>query len=72
MILTGPEVKSIKSGNVSLSGAYVTAALGRIDLINCHIGPYKYAPNEKYDPTHSRRLLLNHQEIISCWEKKRA
>ncbi len=63
MVLSGPEVKSVKSGNVSLTGAYVTVSPGSVSLINCHIGPYKYAPSETYNPTHSRNLLLNKKEI---------
>ncbi len=63
LVLTGPEVKSVKAGNVSLAGAYVTVSPGAVSLINCHIGPYKYAHNESYNPTHSRFLLLNKAEI---------
>jgi SsrA-binding protein len=63
LVLTGPEVKSIKSGNVSLTGSYVTVSSVGAFLINCHIGPYKYAPNENYNPTVTRKLLLNKHEI---------
>jgi SsrA-binding protein len=63
MALSGPEVKSVKGGNVSLAGSYVSVSPAGASLINCHIGPYKYAPKEKYDPTHSRQLLLNKSEI---------
>ena len=63
LVLTGPEVKSVKAGNVSLTGSYVSVSIGSVNLINCHIGPYKYAPNEKYNPTQSRKLLLNKSEI---------
>ncbi len=71
LVLSGPEVKSVKNGNVSLAGAYVTVAAGAINLINCHIGAYKYAPNEKYDPTASRRLLLNKSEINQLLGKEK-
>ena len=71
LALTGPEVKSVKGGNVSLSGAYVTVAINGARLINCHIGPYKYAANEKYDPTRSRNLLLNKSEINSLLGKEK-
>src|SRR5580704_8377543 len=71
LVLTGPEVKSVKGGNVSLTGAYVSVAQNGASLINCHIGPYKYAPNEKYDPTHSRKLLLNKSEINQMLGKEK-
>lgn len=63
LVLTGPEVKAAKSGNVSLKGSYVSVNPAGANLINTHIGPYKYAPSDGYDPTHSRKLLLNKREI---------
>jgi SsrA-binding protein len=71
LVLTGAEVKSVKSGNVSMTGSYVTAGLKGASLINCHIGPYKYAPNEKYDPTQSRALLLKRDEIQKLLGKEK-
>lgn len=63
MVLTGAEVKSIKQNNISLSGSYVTVTSAGAALVNCHVGPYKYAPNEKYNPTQTRALLLKKEEI---------
>lgn len=71
LVLTGAEVKSVKGGNVSLAGAYVSVSPSGADLINCHIGPYKYAPNEKYNPTQSRKLLLNKTEINQLLGKEK-
>jgi SsrA-binding protein len=71
LVLSGAEVKSVKGGNVSLTGAYVTVSPSGASLINAHIGPYKYAPNEKYDPTHSRSLLLNKHEINQMLGKEK-
>ena len=63
LVLTGAEVKSVKGGNVSLAGAYVSVSQKGASLINCHIGPYKYAAQAKYEPTQSRKLLLKKEEI---------
>ena len=71
LVLSGAEVKSVKSGNVSLEGAYVSVSIRGASLINCHIGPYKYAPNEKYNPTQSRSLLLNKAEINQMLGKEK-
>lgn len=71
LVLTGAEVKSVKAGNVSMAGAYVSVSPGSVNLVNCHIGPYKYAPNEKYDPTQTRKLLLNKSEIHSLLGKEK-
>jgi SsrA-binding protein len=71
LVLEGREVKSAKSGNISLAGSYVTVNPEGAYLINCHIGPYKYAPSEGYDPTHSRKVLLKKQEISSLLGKEK-
>ncbi len=71
LVLSGAEVKSAKSGNISLAGSYVTVSQGNVQLINCHIGPYKYARQEGYNPTHSRSLLLNKQEINQLLGKEK-
>jgi len=71
LVLTGAEVKSVRQGNVSLTGSYVSISLSGANLINCHIGPYKYAPSESYDPTQSRALLLNKHEIVKLLGKEK-
>ena len=71
IVLSGPEVKSVKGGNISLTGSYVTVSAFGAQLINCHIGPYKYAANVGYDPTHSRKLLLNKREINQLLGKEK-
>ena len=63
LVLEGHEVKSAKGGNVSLAGSYVKVGPAGAYLVGAHIGPYKYAPKENYDPTHSRKLLLNQSEL---------
>lgn len=65
LVLAGNEVKSVKQGNVSLTGSYVKVGSKGAQLVNCHIGPYKYAPSETYNPTRSRGLLLQKKEIKS-------
>jgi len=64
LVLTGQEVKSIRAGHASLQGAYVTFHQNELFLINANIPAYKMAgPLPNYDPTHSRKLLLNKKEI---------
>lgn len=71
LILTGPEVKATKQGNVSLKGSYVNVDTLGAYLLNCHIGPYQYAKNQGYDPTHTRKLLLTKAEIRSLLGKEK-
>ena len=67
VILSGPEVKSIKNGRINLSGAYVNIDAGIPWLINVHVDPYPPAAQvqRNYDPTQNRKLLLHKKEIAS-------
>jgi len=65
IVLTGAEVKSSKAGHMSLKNSYATIREEEIYLTNTHIAPYKFAKNKDYDPTRSRKLLLNKKEIKS-------
>lgn len=67
LVLTGPEVKSAKAGQVNLKGSFVSVVAEKPILLNCHIASYKPAKRiqKEYDPTHTRKLLLNKHEIKS-------
>ena len=62
--LLGTEVKSIRSGKMSLEGAFVIVRGGEAFLINANIPPYqpKNTPKD-YDPLRNRKLLLTKKEI---------
>jgi len=64
LLLKGYEVKSIKTGKVSLRGSYVKIINGKPMLVGATVSPYQQAnlPKE-YDPTASHLLLLNKKEI---------
>jgi SsrA-binding protein len=76
IVLLGHEVKAVRAGNVSLAGSYVTLQAGfsgssEAYLINAHISLYKQASNIiNYEPTRSRKLLLNKNEIERLLGKK--
>ena len=64
LVLAGHEVKSIKTGHVSLTGSFVTRKGNEMFLTNASIPPYKFAGEIKnYDPTRSRKILLKKSEI---------
>lgn len=68
IVLSGPEVKSVKNGRINLKGSYVSVdPKGEVWLANCHISPYKPAHGVQinYDPTQKRKLLLHKKEIDS-------
>lgn len=64
MVLTGQEVKSIKSGRINLAGSYAVLKNEEAFLLNSYVPPYqpKNAPSN-YDPARLRKLLLNKSEI---------
>lgn len=64
IVLSGQEVKSIKLGNVSLKGSYISLLDNEAYLKNAHVNKYKLASNlEEYSPTQDRKLLLHKKEI---------
>lgn len=72
LVLTGQEVKSAKTGHISLKGSFVTAKGDELYLANANIPPYKHAGDIKnYDPTRSRKLLLKKSEIKTLIGKSR-
>lgn len=66
LVLTGPEVKSARGGNVNFKGSYIAFSReGFPELVSTHIAPYPPAAREQkdYNPTKTRKLLLNKKEI---------
>jgi SsrA-binding protein len=64
LVLSGPEVKSIKLGHVSIRESFVTFRGKDAYLTNTQITPYSHArlPPD-YDPAQPRKLLLHKKEI---------
>ena len=66
LVLTGAEVNSVKTGNISLKGSFIVRKNGELYLINANIPQYIHARNLKsYDAVRSRKLLLKKSEIKS-------
>lgn len=64
LVLAGHEVKSIKTGHVSLKESFVTIHGSELYLINAHIPLYIHAGKvPDYDPARARKLLLKRSEI---------
>ncbi len=65
MVLTGPEVKSLRAGRASLSDAYarVDPTGTAVWVENLHIPPYEMADTRRYEPKRPRKLLLHRNEI---------
>lgn len=63
LVLTGPEVKSIRAGKVSLAEAFARVENNQVWIHGMHISPYDPASRWNVDPVRSRKLLLNSREI---------
>jgi SsrA-binding protein len=63
VVLTGPEVKSLRAGRASLKDGYAAIEKDEVWLHNVHISPYSHATNIQTDPLRTRKLLLHRGEI---------
>ena len=64
LVLEGWEVKAIRAGRVQLKEAYVKLLGAEPFVIGMHISPLPTASTHVHpDPTRSRKLLLNAEEI---------
>jgi len=64
LVLTGPEVKSLRMGRVNLSDSFARVVNGEVYLYNLHISPYPFSYEARQvDPRRTRKLLLHKKEI---------
>ena len=63
VVLTGPEVKSLRGGRANLRDGYAAIEKDEVWLHNVHISPYSHATNIQADPLRTRKLLLHSREI---------
>ena len=61
--LRGTEIKSLRTGSVSLREGYVAVQDGEAFLRDVHIARYKPAAAANHDPDRPRKLLLHRVEI---------
>ena len=63
LVLRGPEVKSLRGGNMSFQDCHARVEGAEVWLYNLHINPYEPATRDNEDPMRVRKLLLHRQEI---------
>ncbi len=63
LVLTGAEIKSMRSGEMSIGESYVRPERGELYLLNAHIQPYSHSGDKEYDPRRPRKLLMHRREI---------
>lgn len=63
IVLTGTEVKSLRSGKASIKEAYARVRNGEVFLEGMNITPYEQGNRYNHDPVRARKLLLHKKEI---------
>jgi len=66
IVLSGPEVKSVKAGQINLKGSYISIdGKSQVWLVGAHISAYKPAVSVQtdYQPSGKRKLLIKKKEI---------
>ena len=64
MVLSGPEVKSLRAGRANLKDGYCNVdARGEMMMYNVHISQYDFATHNPNEPLRVRKLLLKRREI---------
>ena len=71
IVLTGPEVKSLRAGRCNLRDGFARIDENEAWLENVHISPYEQANLMNHDPMRPRKLLLHRKQIATLIGKVR-
>lgn len=63
LVLTGAEIKSIRTSEVTINEAYIRPERGELYLLNAYFKPYSHSGDKEYDPRRPRKLLMHRREI---------
>ncbi len=63
LVLTGTEIKSIRSGKANLKDSFARISNGEVFIHNMHISPFDHGNRFNHEPTRARKLLLHKEEI---------
>ena len=63
IVLTGSEVKSLRTNTGSLRGSYIIEQNGELWLSNAFIKKYQNSNDTNYDPNRNRKLLVTKKEF---------
>jgi SsrA-binding protein len=63
LVLTGTEVKSLRTGKAQLEDAYAKHEGGELWLFGCEIPEYALGTHANHKPKRPRKLLLHRREI---------
>ncbi|MBF0159728.1 MAG: SsrA-binding protein SmpB [Magnetococcales bacterium] len=63
IVLTGTEVKSLRSGRANIGDSYAILQHGELFWLNGNIPPYSHGTVANHDPLRTRKLLAHRYEL---------
>ena len=72
IVLTGTEVKVLRSGAASLAGAYGAVLGGELYVVQMHIPVYEFGNRFNHPPMRQRKLLVHRKEVAELKMKTEA
>ena len=63
IVLTGTEIKSVRSGKLSFADCFCMFIKGELFVRNMHIAEYTHGNIWNHEPKRDRKLLLNKSEL---------
>jgi len=63
IVLTGTEIKSVRTGQISLAEAYARVREGELWLLGMHVPPYKEGSFSNHEPLRPRKLLVHRRDL---------
>ena len=68
IMLTGSEVKSLRTGQSNIAESYASVENGELWLINGYIAAYKQAGVFGHEERRRRKLLVSKKELARLWQ----
>jgi SsrA-binding protein len=68
IVLTGSEVKSLRTGQSNIADSYASVEGGELWLINSYIAAYKQAGVFGHEERRRRKLLVSRTELARLWQ----
>lgn len=68
IVLTGSEVKSLRTGQSNIAESYASVEGGELWLINGYIAAYKQAGVFGHEERRRRKLLVSNKELSRLWQ----
>jgi len=67
IMLTGSEVKSLRTGQANIAESYASVEEGELWLINSYIAPFAPAKTWGHEERRKRKLLVGKRELARLW-----